>query len=94
VTVGRANLGLRVFGGSGMLSAPYLLPGGKGVLVLLANYTDYPVERITLHVRGTWKSAMLTCPGCPAARLEMYPVQGATAVEIPAIAVFGAVRVE
>lgn len=94
VIVGRTNFGIRVFNGAAVLSAPYVLANGGGVLVLLANYTDYPVERITLHVRGSWKKATLECPGAEPRSLAIYPVQNATAVEIDSLPVFGAVRVE
>jgi len=94
VIVGRTNFGLRVFNGAGVLSAPYVLPHEGGVLVLLANYTDYPVERITLHVRGSWKKATLQCPGAEPRSLATYPVQNATAVEIDSLPAFGAVVVQ
>lgn len=94
VMVGRTNYGLRVFNGAGLMSAPYALPDGNGVLVLLANYTDSAAEGITLHVLGQWKKATLYAPGQPNRSLVMYPVKTATAVEIDSLDVFGAVRVE
>ncbi len=42
--------------------ASHLLAGGR-VIVLLANYTDYPVEDVTLHVRGHWTQATMCTPG-------------------------------
>jgi hypothetical protein len=94
VIVGRTNFGLRVFNGAAILSAPYLLPGGKSVGILLVNYTDYPAENITLHVQGTWKKAILEAPGQPPRALPIYSVNTATAVEIDSLNVAGFVRVE
>jgi hypothetical protein len=94
VTVGRTNFGMRVFNGVGSLSAPYVLPGNAGILVLIANYTDYPAEDITLHILGHWKKATLQTPDGPSLTLTMYPVKEATAIEIPKLFRMGAVRVE
>jgi hypothetical protein len=94
VTVGRTNYGLRVFNGVGLLSAPYVLPANGGILVLVANYTDYPAEDITLHVLGHWKKAVLATPGGASEPLTMYPVKENTAIEIPKLPRMGAVRVE
>jgi hypothetical protein len=94
VTVGPTNYGMRVFNGVGLLSAPFVLPQNAGILVLLANYTDYPAEDITLHLRGRWKKATLDMPGGASVTLTMYPVKENTAIEIPKLARMGAVRVE
>jgi hypothetical protein len=93
VDVGRTNYGLRVFNGAGLLSAPYALPDGKGVLILITNYTDAPAENVTLHVLGHWSKATLEAPGKPPRSLTTYPVKTATAVEIESLNVFGAIRV-
>jgi hypothetical protein len=93
VIVGRTNFGLRVFNGAGQLSAPYALHGG-GVMVLLVNYTDYPVEAVTLHVKGQWKKATLEAPGTKPRTLSMYPVKESTAIEIDSVPAFAAITVE
>jgi hypothetical protein len=94
VTVGRTNYGMRVFNGVGLLSAPFMLPNHGGILVLLANYTDYPAEDITLHILGRYKKATLEIPGGASQPLTMYPVKENTAIEIPKLFRMGAVRVE
>ncbi len=94
VTVGRTNYGMRVFNGVGLLSAPYVLPANAGILVLLANYTDYPAEDITLHILGRWNKATLETPGGASRQLNMYPVKENTAIEIPKLFRMGAVRIE
>jgi hypothetical protein len=92
VIVGRTNFGLRVFNGAAILSSPFTI--GKGVGVLLVNYTDFAAENITLHVQGTWKKATLEVPGQAAKTLNIYPVKTATAVEIDSLELSGFVRVE
>jgi hypothetical protein len=92
--VGRTNFGVRVFNGAGILSAPYSLPGGKGVAILLINYTSYPAENITLHVQGVWKKATLESPGQVPKALSLYSVKTATAIEIDSLDLAGFVRVE
>jgi hypothetical protein len=94
VIVDRTNYGLRVFNGAGLLSAPYELPNGKGVVVQIVNFTDFVADTITLHVRGTWKKAILEMPGQPPRVLSTYSVKTATAVEIESLDIFGVVKIE
>jgi hypothetical protein len=94
VNVGRTNFGLRVFNGTGLLSTPCLLPRNSGILILIANYTDYAVENVTLHVLGRWEKATRYTPNGASQLLEMYPVKEATAIEISKLPRMGAVRVE
>ena len=94
VIVDRTNYGLRVFNGAGLLSAPYELPNGKGVVVEIANHTDFAADTITLHVRGMWKKATMDVPGQPPSILSTYLVKTATAVEIKSLDIFGIVKIE
>jgi hypothetical protein len=93
VTVGSTNYGLRVFNGVGLLSTAATLPEHDGVVVFLANYTDYPAEDITLHVLGNWKKATLETPDAGSQELTIYAVKESTAVEVPKLVRFGVVRV-
>ncbi|GIU76624.1 MAG: hypothetical protein KatS3mg004_3711 [Bryobacteraceae bacterium] len=47
--IGRRNYGVRVFGAPGMLTTLKQAPEDGRMALLLVNYTDYPVENITLH---------------------------------------------
>ena len=59
---GRKNLGARLFNVSSMLSNVLELSDGGEVLVHLVNYSDFPVENVTVHVLGAYKSASLYRP--------------------------------
>jgi hypothetical protein len=85
---------MRVFNGAGSLSSPFALANGQGVLILLVNYTDLPVQDITLHVLGSWKKATLTSPGRKSRPLVTYAVKTATAVEVDSLDVLAAIKIE
>jgi hypothetical protein len=83
---GRQNLGARLFNVSSMLSNLLESRDGNQVILHLVNYSDFPVENITAHVLGTFRSATLLRPGAPPQALELYKVEGeGTGVDIPAI---------
>lgn len=79
--IGRRNYGVRVFGAPGMLSALKESPDGSHVAVILVNYTDYPVENITLHFAGRVQRPRLT-DGRGERVLEAYEVEDGTGVDI------------
>ena len=60
--IGRRNFGMRVFGAPGMLSNLKVSDDGRQVAVHLVNYTDYPVESITVQTTEKWASARLLTP--------------------------------
>lgn len=63
---GRKNLGARLFNVSSMLSNVLELRARNEVIVHLVNYSDFPVENVTVHVLGAYKSAVLVRPdGAP-----------------------------
>ena len=71
-------------------------PANLPPVLLPANAAPQDVDsaRMTLHVLGRWKKATLRVPGGTHKTLEMYAVGDATAVEIPALPVMGAVFLE
>ena len=50
--IGRRNLGARLFNVSSMLSNMLVSADGKQVVVHLVNYSNYPVEAVTVHLLG------------------------------------------
>jgi hypothetical protein len=48
----------------------------------LVNYTDYPVEAITVHALGRYGKATLLTPSGPRA-VECYETEDGTGVDIP-----------
>ena len=69
-------------------------PDGNTVIVFLINYTDFPVEAITVHALGTWKKVRVIEPGGEGYDLEPYPVSGGTGVDLDTVATVAAVRFE
>jgi hypothetical protein len=92
--VGRRNLGVRLFNVSSMLSN--LLTGGDGktVVLHLVNYSDYPVEDVTVHFMGKFSRAMLLTPGGSEKKLEIYPTEDGGGVDLDKVAVCATVRLE
>lgn len=93
---GRRNLGARLFNVSSMLSNLLTARDGKGVILHLVNYSDYPVEGITAHVLGQFKHAVLYTPEGEVKELEVYPVEeGAeTGVDIDRLGVAGTIKLD
>jgi hypothetical protein len=79
---GRKNLGARLFNVSSMLSNLLEIPNRSEVLVQLVNYSDFPVENVTVHVLGTYKSASLLRPGLPPVPLSGYEIEEGTGYDI------------
>jgi hypothetical protein len=91
---GRRNLGARLFNVASMLSNLTRSPDGARQLLHLVNYTDFPVENITVHMLGSWKKAVLHRPGLPPAVLETYSTDDGTGIDIPEMAWYAILEVE
>lgn len=79
---GRRNLGARLFNVSTMLSNLLETADRSQVILQLVNYADYPVENITVHVLGKYKSAMLHQPGASPLAVAGYEVDEGTGFDI------------
>ena len=90
----RKNFGARTFNTAGMLSSVLAAPDGKSVLVHLLNYTDFPVDSLTLQVLGNWKRARLYSPETPVKELPVYPVKDGTGVDLERISVLASIRLD
>ena len=91
---GRRNLGVRLFNVSSMLSNILESPDGKRAALHLVNYSGYPVENVTVHLLGKYKSAKLLSPGAPAKMLSVYDNEEGTGVDIDTIGVSATLVVE
>ncbi|HMC59899.1 MAG TPA: hypothetical protein VKJ01_11965, partial [Candidatus Solibacter sp.] len=60
--VGRRNMGVRLFNVSSMLSNYLATEDGKSAVLHLVNYSDYPVENVTVHYLGNFRHATLITP--------------------------------
>ena len=57
--IGRRNMGVRLFNVSSTLSNYLGAPDGKSAIVHLVNYSDYPVESVTMHYLANYPRATL-----------------------------------
>ncbi len=80
--VGRSNMGVRLFNASMIVSALFTAPDNKGLLLHLLNYSDYPVEDVTVHLLGSFTAVTLYTPDSPPRKLEARRGEGTTEVEI------------
>jgi hypothetical protein len=91
---GRQNLGARLFNVSTMISNLVQAPSGSPVVLHLVNYSDFPVESITVHLLGTFHHARLLMPGQKPIDLQTYPVDEGTGVDIDKMDSVAAVELE
>lgn len=80
--VGRENLGVRLFNVSTMRSELTAGPGGRPVVLHLLNYSDYPVENVTVHFLERLARARLYAPGREPRDLEVYEQDNGSGVDI------------
>jgi hypothetical protein len=92
--IGRRNLGARLFNVSSMLSNLLSSPDGKQLVVELVNYSDYPVENVTVHVLGTFQHARVYTPDGKERALEVYKTEEGTGVDVDQVGVAAAVKLE
>ncbi len=91
--IGRRNYGVRVFGAPGVLSTLKESPDGRHLALVLVNYTDYPVENITLHFTGRMQRGRLS-DGREEKVLETYEVDDGTGVDVAKLEDLAIVTVE
>jgi hypothetical protein len=92
--VGRRNLGVRLFNVSSMLSNFLGTPDGKTAVLHLVNYSDYPVENVTVQFLGDYKKATLLAPDGTAKPLEVYPTEEGGGVDIAKVGVCATIKLE
>ena len=92
--VGRENLGVRLFNVSTMRSNVLASSDGKTEIVHLVNYSDYPVENITVQFLGGYRRATLLAPDGTERALEVYATEDASAVDIDKVAVCATLKLE
>ncbi|MCS7042754.1 MAG: hypothetical protein NZR01_08180 [Bryobacteraceae bacterium] len=83
--IGRRNYGVRVFGAPGMLSTLKEPRDNGRLALLLVNYTDYPVENITLHFPFRVQRARLATPQGVAAP-EVYETEEGSGADLARVA--------
>lgn len=80
-TLGRENFAVRVFGAPAMLSNLKATPDGRKLVLQLVNYSDYPVEAITIQALGKFmKATLLTPEGNPG--VELFDFEDGSGADI------------
>jgi len=92
--VGRQNLGVRLFNVSSMLSNVLASADGKTEIVHLVNYSDYPVENVTVQFLGNFRRATLLTPDGAEKTLEVYAAEEGSGVDIDKVAVCATLKLE
>lgn len=90
----RQNLGVRLFNVSSMLSNMAASPDGRQVVLHLVNYSNYPIEDITVHMLGKYTKAMLYTPENSVKPIELFEADEGSGAEIPKIVSVGAIVFE
>jgi hypothetical protein len=75
---GRRNLGARLFNVSSMISNLLRSPDGTRTILHLVNYSGFPVENVTVHLIGRFRSAQLLAPGAAPKKLEIFEIEEGT----------------
>lgn len=91
---GRRNLGARLFNVSSMLSNLLEPADGKRAVLHLVNYSGYPVENVTVHLLGKYKSARLIAPGTTNQKVDLYDIEEGTGVDVSAVNTVAALMLE
>jgi hypothetical protein len=86
--IGRRNMGVRVFNASGILTCLRMDPTSRALILHLINYTSYPVEAITVHALGRYKTAQLLTPQGRSTP-EVYETDDGTGVSLDRISDIG-----
>jgi hypothetical protein len=92
--IGRRNLGVRLFNVSSMLSNALASPDGKTVVLHLVNYSDFPVENVTVQFSGEFHHATLLTPDGGPKPLEIYPAEDSHGVDIDKIGICATIKLE
>jgi hypothetical protein len=92
--VGRRNMGVRLFNVSSMLSNYLAAEDGKSAVLHLVNYSDYPVESVTVHYLGSYRHATLITPEGADKKLEVLETDEGLGVDLDKVSVCATVRLE
>jgi hypothetical protein len=91
---GRRNLGARLFNVSSMLSNMIESEDGSKALIHLVNYSGYPVDNVTVHMMGKYKSATLLTPGAQPRKIDIYPLEEGCGVDVDSVGVLATLLLE
>jgi len=92
--VGRRNLGVRLFNAASMLSNFLVSADGRTAVLHLVNYSDYPVENVSIQLLGNFKRATLLKPEGLEKPLELYQTEEGCGADIDRVTAAASVILE
>lgn len=92
--IGRRNMGVRLFNVASMMSNYLGSADGRSAVVHLVNYSDYPVESVTMHYVADFPRATLITPEGTQKKLEVYKTEEGWGVDIDRVVVCATVKLE
>src|SRR5215471_2099243 len=92
--IGRRNMGVRLYNVASMLSNYLGSADGKSAVVHLVNYSDYPVESVTLQYVANFSRATLITPEGKQQKLEVYKTEEGWGVDIDRVVVCATIKLE
>lgn len=92
--LGSRNPGAKVFNAPGTISNVLAGPDGRPVVLHLVNYSNYPVEDVTVRLPGQFSGAKLLAPGEAPKSVELFQDDGITEISIPKFRVVATVVLE
>jgi hypothetical protein len=88
------NPGGKIFNAPSTISNLLAGPAGRPVVLHLVNYSDYPVEDVTVRQPGHFSRVKVLAPGEAPRPLELFEQDGVTEIVIPRLGVAAAVVLE
>jgi hypothetical protein len=77
-----------------MLSNVLSTPDGKSEVVHLVNYSDFPVENVTVHFLGDYKRATFITPEGVEKKLDIYQAEEGWGVDLDKVATCASIKLE
>jgi len=90
----RRSLGVRVFNASSMLSNVLVSSDGQTIVVHLVNYSDYPVENLTLVFPSDYKKATFITPEGTGMVRDIFQTPDGSGVGVERVSVCTAIKLE
>jgi hypothetical protein len=88
------SFGVRLFNASSMLSNALVSTDGKTIVVHLVNYSDYPVENVTLMFPSDYKKVTFIAPEGSGRIQDMFQTPDGSGVGVEKVSVCAVIKLE
>jgi hypothetical protein len=89
--VSRGSMGVRVFNAATMLSNVLISDDARTIVVHLVNYSDYPVQDLTVMFPGSYKRVSIATPEGPEPAGETFPTPDGLGIGVGKVTVCAAI---